>query len=514
MNLDTLTSMAGQSIDVAQLSDLNKALRASGNTLAKANVGTVQQGQAFSSVATSELAPLVPQSIQNTLDSATYTEQAVKFWAGLAKTAVSSTLHESVVVSNYGSMNLDPWIPEGGAGAESNGDYARQVVQIKFLAERREISDVATMVGIVGYQGVSRQGLAQQTIDGTRALMGKLERSLFMADSDLTSLAFDGLYKQVSGHAFQQTTTDVAGSANARTQLSVPDPSNNKNYTDMAGAALTAQRLIEEVYTISSAPNFGMVNTILVDPRVYSSLVVQATTSFALFDPSQAARGQLIFGTEGLHIAGPGGMIPITSCPLMMPPQTLPGASVGATSGSALRPDVPDLLAASTNRAKAGVEKGFTASTAGAFTYKVVGVNANGFAVSSASDQITVASGDVAQIAIDPEATTEAAYYRLYRTPDTKTVDADMQYVWSYPKSAGGETTIIDDNRHEPGTAPVFFLQQTPDVMYWAQLLDFLRRPLAQVQTSIPFLLMLFGALHVKVPTKCSVLDNASLTAA
>jgi hypothetical protein len=516
MNLDTLTSMAGQSIDVAQLGDLNKALRASGNTLAKANVGTVQQGQAFGVVAGSELAPLVPQSIQNTLDSATYTEQAVKFWAGLPKTSVSSTLHESVVVSNYGSMNLDPWIAEGGAGVESTGDYARQVVQIKFLAERREISDVATMVGIVGYQGVSRQGLAQQTIDGTRALMGKLERSLFLADDDLTTLAFNGLYKQISGHTYTTGTTTLAGFANANTAISSPAGA-NRNYTDFDGADLTIQRLINEVYTISAAPNFGLVNKIMVDPRVYSGLVTQASlgaTGAALFDPNQAARGQLIFGTEGLMVAGPSGMIKIESCPLMQHPVAMPTASQGnTTAGSTLRPDAPVVSQVGT-RATAAGEKGFTATTAGTFNYKVVGVNEAGLTVSAAFTSQAVAAGNIVQLGVADEATTDATYYRVYRSAaGAAATDANLQYMWSFPKQNAAATAIIDDNSHIPGTAPVYFIQQTPDVMYWAQLLDFLRRPLAQVQTSIPFLLMLFGALHVKVPTKCSILDNCALTA-
>jgi len=73
-------------------------------------------------------------------------------------------------------------------------------------------------------------------------------------------------------------------------------------------------------------------------------------------------------------------------------------------------------------------------------------------------------------------------------------------------------TVITDLNDYIPATAPVYVLQNTPDTMYFAQLLDFTRRPLAQVLTTVPFLLMLFGSPHVKIPTKQYIVDNVSLT--
>jgi len=71
--------------------------------------------------------------------------------------------------------------------------------------------------------------------------------------------------------------------------------------------------------------------------------------------------------------------------------------------------------------------------------------------------------------------------------------------------------TIFDDFAMRAGTAPAFILQATPDVMIWTQLLDFLRRPLAQTNTSVPFLLMLFGSPFVKVPSKNFIFGNCKV---
>ena len=501
MNLDTLSGMAGQSVGIQELSELNKALRQAGNSLSKATVGDPGSVTGFGG--TGDFAPLIPQSIQSTLDSATYTERAISFWKMLQKVPVASTLHESVVVNEYGGMALDPFIAEGSVGPTSDGSYERKVVNIKFLAEQREISDVATMVGITGYNGVSRQGLAQQTIDGTRALMGKLERSLFNADSQLNSIQYDGLYKQLTG-----ASTLAAGVATTTTN----------NLTDKRGASVTVQDLVEKMYEVHAAPNFGFVNKILVEPRVYAGLV-NLSMAFGRFNLPQAARGELIFGTEGLKLAGPGGMVDIESCPLMLQPMDVPThvASIGGTTDApAPNALTSGALPAITAQSTPAGGRGFATSEFGIYKYQIVGVNSTGATAPSAVvtvDASAITAGESLRISINQAScTTNSTYFRVYRTGPGGTTP---KYMWSYPANTLGTgeiTFIYDDNRHIPNTAPIYLIQATPDVMYWAQLLDFLRRPLAQVKTTVPFLLMLFGALHVKVPTKAWVIDNCALT--
>ena len=511
MNLDSLMNMQGQSIAVSQLADLNKALRAAGQGLAKATAGFPQQGVSV----TGDFAPLIPQSIQSTLDTATYSEDAVKLWKKISKVNVTSTLHESAVVSAYGNMDLDPWISEGQVGPTSDGTYERKVVKIKFMAERREITDVATMVGVIGYSGVSRQGLAQQTVDGTRSMMGKLERGLFLGDSDVTPLAFDGMYKQIVNTSYANAT----GNSGATTVASAFSNGLTPGYTDAAGASITPQDLIEKLYQTAAAPNFGMVNTAYVDPRVYSGLV-NIATAYGRFDNNASGGGNLVFGTEGLKIAGPGGLVSIESAPLMLPNQdpTSAAASSGenppnAGAAVALNGGSPSAAAVASSK--------FLAADAGDYIYQIVGVGDGGITKSLTTSAVTVAAGDSVTISINDDgiarspATSDGTglrYYRVYRSSKNGAAGT-CKYMWTYPAFGSAEDTqILDDNLHIPNTSPVFLLQMDPGVMYWAQLLDFIRRPLAQTKTTVPFLLMLFGAPHVKVPTKCHVIDNVSLT--
>lgn len=481
-NLGALQGMAGQEIPVQQLRELQKALRANATShLAKASVGYPQQGVAF----TGDLAPLVPQSIQPTLDSATFLQKHIVFWRELAKYPVTSTLHESNVVREHGYMDMDPFIGEGETGPLSEGTYERKVVRVKYLAEHIEITDVGTMVGITG---VNRSALAQRTQDGTLALLGKLERSLFMADSDLSPLHFDGLYKQISAGA----------------------PDNVKNN---AGKPTSPQQLQEYLGELVEDPNYSAPTVIFTEPRIYQSLVNIATAAgrhdqMRVAGGGGAGGGILTWGHQRLFVGGSMGNVEVRGLPLMSPRRKPAAVAQGA--------DAPDLTAVSITPTTP-VDATSTLE-AGAYSYKIVAVGDEGASAPKDVDNVVVTAGDNVTLTIDDDAIAATGagsirYYRVYRAPKGEIVATNAEFMWQFPRAGvGTDTVIVDRNRYIPGTGRAFILQLTPDVMYWTQLLDFTRRPLAQVKTTVPFLLMLFGALHLKVPTKCMAIDNISLT--
>ena len=60
-------------------------------------------------------------------------------------------------------------------------------------------------------------------------------------------------------------------------------------------------------------------------------------------------------------------------------------------------------------------------------------------------------------------------------------------------------------------TSKIVFAQHDPQVFEFVRLLDFLRRPLAEVATAKPFMLMLFGTPVVKTPGKMFCIKNAGI---
>ena len=95
----------GMEISIKDLRDLNNALRANAQShIRKGGVNYPMQGVGYDSntLPGGEFAPLVPQSIQGMLDSATFDEEHIVAWKLLSKTPATSPLYEYNVRRSYG----------------------------------------------------------------------------------------------------------------------------------------------------------------------------------------------------------------------------------------------------------------------------------------------------------------------------------------------------------------------------------------------------------------------------
>ncbi len=478
---------ANSVVPIEDLIKLNIALRefSEGNFSKAGSIG-YQTPAGLSG--TTNLSALVPQSIESQLSSATFTMQELVFWPALPKRQVTQTLHEYNVVKEHG-LDLDPFIAEGAAGTVNSSQYSRESVRIKYLAERREVTDVATMVGLIGD---NTNAIAEETERGTLRLMGKLERMLFFADSSLSSLHFDGVFKQIE--------TLVPG-----------------NVTDLEGKDATPQLLQGILGQLCGAPLFGRPDCIYVESRVHASLIAQ-TVAFGRHDQVKVGETGITFGTNELFIMGPYGKVPIKMAPFLFRAEKAPSAASSADAPTA--PTIAGGGQAPSTPASASSK--FKAGDAGDYIYKFVGVGDKGYTAPIVSDPIAVAAGDKVVIEIDDNAKTADGsnkitsggirYYRVYRSAKDGAADTCL-FLRDLPVnedgSGGSKDTLFEDyNNDKPGTSRMLIVQHTPDVLQFVRLLDFLRRPLAEVETKKPFLLMLFGALAVKVPTKCWVVKN------
>lgn len=434
---------------------------------------------------TTNLSALVPQSIESQLAIATFTTEQLVFWPALPKRPVANTLHEYNIVKEHG-LDLDPFMAEGAAGTVNSSEYERAAVRIKYLAERREVTDVATMVGLIGD---NTNAIAEETERGTLRLMGKLEKMLFFADSSLSSLHFDGVFKQVESKA--------AG-----------------NVTDLEGKDVTPQLLQGILGQMCGAPLFGRPDCIYVESRVHASLIAQ-TVAFGRHDQVKAGETGITFGTNELFIMGPYGKVPIKMAPFLYTAEKAPSAASSATA-----PVAPVISVGTPPVTPADAASKFKVADAGDYIYKFVGFGDAGYCTPIVSDPISVLAGDKVVIEIHDAAKTvdgdnkiSAAgvrYYKVYRS-DKDGDESTCKFLKDLTCNELGtasDTQFTDKNLDKPNTSKILITQHTPDVIQFVRLLDFLRRPLAEVATKKPFLLMLFGALIVKVPTKCWVVKN------
>lgn len=456
-------------VDPQDLMKLNEALR-------KSSVG--YQTPAVPS-AGNPLSPLVPQSIEGMLSVATHTMDEITFWKNIPKVSVNNTLHEYVVVDEHG-IDLDPFISEGGGGSDTfalgQSEYSRKSVKIKYMAERRQISDVASMVGLIGD---NRTAMSEETERGTLSLMKKVETQLFHGDESLNPEGFDGILKQLRDAG---STKDLKGG--------VPTP-------------LLLSEVLGEVY---SAPNFGKPDCIYVEPRIHSELIRQSIES-GRHDQFQITGGNgLTFGAYNLSISAPYGSVPVKVAPFLHTATKAPSAGKGTSpvtlSGANVSVTSPAVAGSTLNQTQNDIN----------FVYKLIAVGKQGY---SAPYQFsaTIANGDATNIVV-PSSVAQAnvLYYRLYRSENNGTADTCRLVKQFTAKPANGtdQTIVFQDTGLSYNTSSIIFAQHTPDCMQFVRLLDFLRRPLASVSSVTPFLLMLFGSPVIKLPRKMFALDGCA----
>lgn len=427
----------------------------------------------------SNLSPLIPQQLQQTLSIATSSMSDLKLWPMIAKSPAMNTVIEYNRVNRHGA-ELSPFIAEGGTAALNRSEYEKVAVQIRYLAEKREVTDVASFVNLVG---PSPDAIAEETRRGTEALLRRLEKELFHGDSSLNPLAWDGIIKQI-----------VDGG----------------NVADLRGAAPSAVYLSEILGSLYSAPFYGMVSHILVTPRVLSELIKQ-TVHHGRHDQIQVSGQSLTFGSADLSITGPYGPVKVVACPFLERHDRIAPAA-GSSSvyeGTVQTPTIGVQPAAAADPASK-----FVAGDVGSYFYRVVPVGDNGIGVPVDCNVVALANaGESISFTIaQANAGADVKFYKIYRSAKDA-ANADGALLVGEIANAGLNTVFTDHNDNVAGGSEILFINNAPDYMEYFQMLSLIRRPLAQVKTTHPFLLMMFGAPAVKLPSKMFVVKNAGSNA-
>jgi len=498
-----------ENVTINELTRLNDSLRKNSEV-----------GYQSSSMGAGSLAPIVPQSIEGTLASAAHTMRDLALWPMLPKIQATNTLHEYAVIRDHGE-DLDPFISEGG-GSEfgaSASSYERKSVKIKYMAEKRSVSDVATLVGIVG---PNADALAEETERGTMSLLRKMEVQLFHGDEDVNGLSFDGVLKQV------ERESGVYSPFRFGRDFS-------ENQEDLQGASLSGAKLHEKLGELYSAPRFGQPDAIFMSPKAYSKLIADSAQngrhdSMVLVDKGDQGVHTLGAGPR-IHVMGPMGPVPVVAAPFisrrLSPPRAASaGNDIALQAVAANRLTTQDTQTAAQFAAAAGAlvppvddSVGWDAAATGAghdgdFRYFFVLVNKKGYSEPIVSTVAFDANDDsLPRINLAAPTSGSADYVRIYRAAGDATLsDAEVlrkaQLIGEVKAADIVGADWYDAGFERLDADPVLIAQLDQGTMEFARLLDFIRRPLAEVGAAKQFLLMLFGAPSVKVPRKNFVLRN------
>jgi len=475
-----------QNNDMVQISDLvrlNDAIR-------KATPGFVGVGQTPPQMGDGSLSPLTLQSIEPNLAIATFQTKHLTLWQKLAKTTANNFIHEYTSVIENG-LDSSPFISEGQGGSDTlatnQSVYERKFVKIKFMAERRQVSDMASMLSLLGGNSTA---LAEETERGTLTLLKKMEKALWFGDEDVNPDGFDGLIKQI------ERTSGAIVDGQGRPYRS--------NTWDLEGSAPTILLLQEILGAVYSSPNFGEPDTIYVTPNVYAELQKQFNEQ-GRYDISVSGNA-IVAGVKSITVMAPYGPVEIVSAPFLErseKPNSIELAGHGIVASFGTQP---------TASADASGKSKFKAGDAGFYKYAVVAVNKLGMTLPIVSDAVQIASGDKVSMKISRSGN-PAISYRLYRTAKASSANAvntdTLKFLMEVSASQLEGNNFADVNHFQYGCSHIVFANHDPGQMAFAKLMDFMRKDLAQVSTTKPFLLMLFGSLMVKTPNKFWVVRNA-----
>lgn len=442
--------------------DLNKALRA-GQEINPP--GSVTAGDGFA---------LRVESLERTLKNVTFKMEHIRFWKNLPKLPAYNTVEEYNQIQSYGQNPDAGYIDEGDLPQEDDSTYERKFSVVKYLGTTRRVTHVMSLV-----KPAHGNVLAQEAVNGTMHLLRILERGLFNARSNLSSLQFDG---------FEKLLEDSAPAA---------------NIIDLRGKPLSEDVLIDAALTIQDAPNYGTPTDLYVNPKVKADLCKTffPKERYDLFSKTDN-------GLVGLDIKGftsPAGDV------RFQPDVFIDdgGAPTSARGDATKRPSTPTVSTAPTTPADA-LSK-FEAEDAGDYFYTVQAVNRYGRAVGvplvAGPTAVTVAAGDKVTFGMTA-GSVQPDWWEVFRSKVGGAAGSERLILRIKHTTGAAEMTLDDFNAKLPGTTSGFLFQQNLENMSFKQLAPMVKIPLATVDSSIRFMILLYGVPTLYTPGKNVLFQN------
>ena len=415
---------------------------------------------------------LIPQDIETTLVMALrQKEQDFKLMNILPRPKVNSTVHEYTRMNDVG-VEKNVFVAEGGSTEENTGDYERVTKPIKYMQSFRKVTlqmRVATTL---------EDAEANEKMLGTLEILRGAEAANFHGNSSVVPVEYDGVIKQIKDGRYKNI-LDLRGQ-------SINSVSGEDAFNKLAASIYEAGGYATHAFmpVIIAEEMQNLVRDRLrfnVNDRLGSLVVERYPTPFS--------DSIVIAGKEG----GPDKMFRVKG---RIVPQ-----------GGSERPNAPTIALQA--QAKTG-GTGFDSSTAGTYYYQVFAVSEKGIS-NGASASVAVAAGQEVKITITPAASNPGTGFIVCRSKKGAADASDCREMFRVPREASGNTIALDQNDDLPGTGEIVMLSidSVQPSIQWDQFLPLMRFDLYPTNSPvIPFLVILFGALDVKVPWYHGLIKN------
>lgn len=389
------------------------------------------------------------------------------------KQQVSNTVVKYAVFNQHGRTGHSRFVREVGVASINDPNIRQKTVQMKFLSDTKQQSLAAGLVNNIA------DPMTILTEDAISVIAKSIEWAIFYGDAALSSdvdaqagIEFDGMHKLIDQNT---NVMDLQGRTITEADLNKAAVIVGKGYgkatdafmpigvqADFTNSLLDRQRVIQPAQSGGFATGF-------------------AITQFLSSRGPINLHGSTIMENDNVLVED---RLPQANAPL--PVQDVAATIVPASGGK------------------------FRDADKGVQSYKVVVFSDEAESIASAEETATVANntdGVSLAITLQPMYQAQPQFVAVYR----KGAETGHYFLIARipaSKAVGNVITFVDKNEVIPETTDVFVGEMSPQVLSLLELLPMMRLPLAQMNATITFTVLWYGALALYAPKKWVRIKN------
>ncbi|AYJ74840.1 hypothetical protein CSW25_07035 [Thermus scotoductus] len=429
------------------------------------------------------------ESIEATLRSVVEREESFRLFRRLQPVPAYSSVAEWATQVGIGGDLADAFHSETADIRGDAGQYKRNVLRVKYLMTRAEITIAALQQRTILGGGDDLK--ARENVNATLRILRALEWALFQGDEEVVPTQFNGirawLAREFPDHIF-----DLRGSSDTEALYSA----------------------IYEAFgrTIGPDGGFGKITDVYLSPTVQNDLDLYLAPQWRV--PLSENPRAIEYGAPVVGIRTSYGDVATVQDVWIEDPNAahLTTPAEVRTRGR-ISPSAPGAPGLTVSPVGSDPASRFEAGHAGTYYYAVAALGEGGEGPLSSIEAVTVAGGGGAELTITPPTgygQTGYAIYRSTRNPATAPTPADLRLVTRIPAGSDPTQPVVwrDLNHEIPGSATVYLLDLSPEAIDWTQLMPMIQYPLAPVKATVPWAVLLFGALKLGIPQRHWVVKN------
>ncbi|ARQ95840.1 major capsid protein [Staphylococcus phage qdsa001] len=399
------------------------------------------------------------------------------FYRDVARRPAESTVIKYDVFLRHGKVGHSRFVREIGVASVSDPNIRQKTVTMKYISDTKNMSLASSLVNNIADPG---QILTEDAIS---VVAKTIEWASFYGDASLTSevggegLEFDGLAKLIDAD----------------------------NVIDAKGAHLDEKLL--NLASVKIGKGFGTATDAYMPIGVHSDFVTNILGRQMQLMQDNSGNVNTGFSVNGFYSSR--GFIRLHGSTVMenelILDETLipqPNAPQPATVKATVKTDQKGKFTKEEDRA--------------GLSYKVV---VHSDEAESAPSEAQVATVTNATDGVELKITVNSMYQQspqfvsIYRQGKETGMYYLIKRVALKDAQEDGSLVFVDKNETLPETADVFVGEMSPQVLHLFELLPMMKLPLAQINASITFAVLWYGALALRAPKKWARIKNVSYLA-